>query len=702
MRRKIRDGWGTLKLLYEIDRAAFLVGTSTSVIQSLVYPIILIIVWQGFALLMAGIGSSDDLLRHGVLLLGGLLGLLVLQAVLEVVNETATSILQAESAQQVNARIVDKMSEVPYRLFEDNDFQARYGLLISQASYRPGLLVQAFVASVSALGSALAIGVTLLALAPLLVVFLVVLLPLTIVETRYRARSLELQTHSAPGLFRMLHLTQKSIDANWQRDIRVHNSTILSDEYRVLAHNYVSNLRRLLRRYQVIRVCVGSAVAVSMALATGAVFWHVSQKPAALAEIAILLPALIMGLNQGRSFASSWGSLTECLGYLAQVFDFLNTSFEEPALVAPPVAAALQSQQPRRETAESPLVGDVPAAGLDTSIDVTAEPAPTPQTVAAQGEAPASRMAPAGPAAPTPGPALAPLPMASSASSPAAAVAVHLRDVNYTYPQSEKVALSGISYTFPTGTTAIVGPNGAGKSTLVKLLTGLLAPTSGNIGVQLRGGACLAPDVLHKAVLFQEPSHLYVTIRQNITMRFERMPNEDARIAEALELAGLGKVVKELPSGIDTLVGAGFGGQLDLSGGQWQRLALARLIYQDAPVLILDEPVASLDPEGERGVFELFSQLTHKIIIFTTHRYDSIPRNTRIMVLVDGRITETGTHEELLRRERDYWSLYMSASPGRRQHASGGARQPSTVGAAAAQQNGSLSRHAMGLSSAER
>jgi ATP-binding cassette, subfamily B, bacterial len=631
MQRKIRDGWGTLKLLYEIDRSAFLVGTLTSLIQSLVYPIVLVIVWQGFSLLMTGMGSSDAFVRNGVLLLGGLLGLLALNAILQVVNETATSILQAESAQQVNARIVGKMSEVPYRLFEDNDFQSRYGLLISQASYRPGLLVQAFVATVSALGSALAIAGTLLALAPLLVVFLLALLPVTIVETRYRARSLELQTHSAPGLFRMLHLAQKSIDATWQRDLRVHNSTILGDEYRVLARDYVSNVRRLLRRYQVIRVGVGSAAAASIALATGAVFWHVSHNPGGVAEAAILLPALIMGLNQGRSFAASWGSLTECLGYLAQVFDFLNTPFSETALVAPPPVAL--------------------------------------------GPEPVSRPA----------------------------VAVDLRNVSYTYPQSGKAALSDVSYTFPVGTTAIVGPNGVGKSTLVKLLTGLLAPTSGSIGIHLRGGACLAPDVLHKAVLFQEPSHLYITIRQNITMRFERAPNEDARIAEALEIAGLGRVIKQLPDGIDTLVGAGFGGQLDLSGGQWQRLALARLIYQDAPVMILDEPVASLDPEGERAVFELFSQLTHKIIIFTTHRYDSIPRNTKIVVLVDGRITETGTHEELLQRERDYWSLYMSASPAHGDVRGPATVQPLTGATARAQHTGSLSsRHATGMSSAAR
>jgi ATP-binding cassette subfamily B protein len=243
-------------------------------------------------------------------------------------------------------------------------------------------------------------------------------------------------------------------------------------------------------------------------------------------------------------------------------------------------------------------------------------------------------------------------------------LAVHLKAVSYRYPQRDKVALSEVSYTFPTGTTAIVGPNGAGKSTLVKLLTGLLAPTSGSIRFQLPGDTFLPPEQAHKAVLFQEPSHLYLTIRQNVTMRFERTPGEDARIHEALEIAGLSAVVEGLPDGIDTLVGAGFGGRLDLSGGQWQRLALARVIYQDAPVMILDEPVASLDPEGERAIFELFAHLTRsKVIVFTTHRYDSIPRGTRIVVLVDGRIAETGTHEDLLERQRHYWSLYVTGAP---------------------------------------
>jgi ATP-binding cassette, subfamily B, bacterial len=240
------------------------------------------------------------------------------------------------------------------------------------------------------------------------------------------------------------------------------------------------------------------------------------------------------------------------------------------------------------------------------------------------------------------------------------AMALLLEGVSYRYPHSQKVALDDVSYTFRTGTTAIVGPNGAGKSTLVKLVTGLLAPTAGAIEARLAGGAEVPAEHMPKGVLFQEPSHLHLTVRQNVTMRYKRAPDEDARIHRALDLAGLGGVVAGLLDGLDTIVGAGFGGFVDLSGGQWQRLALARLIYQDAPIMILDEPVASLDPEGERAVFELFANLQHRIIIFTTHRYDSIPPETPIVVLVDGSISETGTHKQLLRRQRDYWSLYMS------------------------------------------
>src|SRR4051812_19975721 len=164
-----------------MDRPAFLIGTTTSVIQSLVFPLILLVVWKGFSIVLSG---DEVTTERAVMVLGGLFALLALEALLRIVNETATTMLKAESAQQVNARIMRKMSEVPYRLFEDNDFQARYGLLISQASYRPGQLVQSFIGSLSALTECLAIAAGLVAFAPILDLFFLLPFPPAIAEAR--------------------------------------------------------------------------------------------------------------------------------------------------------------------------------------------------------------------------------------------------------------------------------------------------------------------------------------------------------------------------------------------------------------------------------------------------------------------------------------------------------------------------------------
>jgi ABC-type multidrug transport system fused ATPase/permease subunit len=340
--RELRDLRNTLTLLYQVDRSAFLVGTVASVLESVVYPLVLLVVWQGLGLVVAGT-STQGLLSGGMVLLGVLFGLLGLETVLRIVSQTATTLLQAESAQQINARIMRKMAEVPYHLFEDNDFQARYGLLISQASHQPGQLVLAFIGTVSALIASLAIAATLFAFAPILDVFLLMLFPLTVAEARYHGRIVDLQTTASPALFRMMYLAQRSIDATWQRDIRVHQSTILDDEYRFLASHYLKDLRTLLRRYQLIRTGVGVGTAAIMTLALGVIFWVVVRSPTGLADAALLLPALLIGLAQGRSFATSWGAMTECLGYLSQLFDFLDHAFDpsaDPHRLASGVVAA--------------------------------------------------------------------------------------------------------------------------------------------------------------------------------------------------------------------------------------------------------------------------------------------------------------------------------------------------------------------------
>src|SRR5947209_701151 len=252
IRGKVKAIGATARLLYQIDAPAFLISASAGIMESLFYPLLLLLVWKGFSLLVAGGGHVQDVFQQGGLLLAAFFGLLTLQHVLRIANETATSILQAESAQQVNARIMRKMAEIPYQLFEENDFQARYGLLMSQASYRPGQLVQTLISSLSALVATIGIAVTLFALAPLFIVLLLVLIPLALVETRFHRRTLELQVDSAPELFRMMYLSQKSIDATWQRDLRVHHSSILNEEYQVLGQTYLRRLKRVQRRFQLI------------------------------------------------------------------------------------------------------------------------------------------------------------------------------------------------------------------------------------------------------------------------------------------------------------------------------------------------------------------------------------------------------------------------------------------------------------------
>jgi ABC-type multidrug transport system fused ATPase/permease subunit len=329
MYRKIRAIGATIRLLYQVDGRAFLISVSTGVMGALFYPLFLLIVWKGFSLVMASRGQNHDLFSQGIVLVVALFGLLAIQYLLGIVNETATSILKAVSSQQASERLISKMSEIPYQFFEENDFQARYGLLMSQAAYRPSMLVDTLIRSLSSLVSILSIAMTLLALAPLLVVLVLVLIPLSAVESRFHRRTLELQTSSAPDLFRMQYLSQKSIDATWQRDIRVHNSSILNEEYRMVGHRYLSNLKRLLRRFQWIRSGIGIGVAGAITLTTASVFWLINRGPSGLVQGAILLPALFLMLTQVKAFSSSWGMLVECLGYIEQVFDFLNQAFEK-------------------------------------------------------------------------------------------------------------------------------------------------------------------------------------------------------------------------------------------------------------------------------------------------------------------------------------------------------------------------------------
>lgn len=236
-----------------------------------------------------------------------------------------------------------------------------------------------------------------------------------------------------------------------------------------------------------------------------------------------------------------------------------------------------------------------------------------------------------------------------------------LRDVSFRYPGAETDTIHHLNLTVHPGEKlAIVGLNGAGKTTLVKLLCGLFDPTEGAVllgGKDIRDFNRRDYYSLFSAV-FQEFSILDVTVAENIAQTNEHIDTE--RLWDCIEKAGLTDAIKELPQGLDTHVGREV--YLDgvlFSGGQTQRLILARALYKDGPILMLDEPTAALDPIAENDIYMKYNDMTvGKTAIFISHRLASTRFCDRIIFVADGHITEEGTHESLLALGGAYAKLF--------------------------------------------
>jgi len=244
------------------------------------------------------------------------------------------------------------------------------------------------------------------------------------------------------------------------------------------------------------------------------------------------------------------------------------------------------------------------------------------------------------------------------------------RDVGFRYPGSDRWAVRHLSFTFEPGERiALVGENGAGKTTLVKLLARLYDPDEGSVlldGVDLRDYD-LESLRRNIGVIFQDFVRYDFILKENIGVSQVEAMSDDARVREAARRSLADSVAGRLRGGFDQMLGRRFDGGVDLSGGEWQKVALARAYMRDAQVLILDEPTAALDARAEYEVFLRFAELTKgRMAVLISHRFSTVRMADRILVLRGGELVDQGTHEELVARGGLYAELFGLQAAGYR------------------------------------
>ncbi|WP_198299628.1 ABC transporter ATP-binding protein [Tumebacillus avium] len=235
-------------------------------------------------------------------------------------------------------------------------------------------------------------------------------------------------------------------------------------------------------------------------------------------------------------------------------------------------------------------------------------------------------------------------------------------NLSFCYPGSERYTLRNVSFSISPGERiAIVGENGSGKTTLVKCLMGLYRLSEGQIrfdGLPLEeiGESEFFRNL---TVIFQDFMHYDFTVRENISIGQLEAAADLERVKRAAQKSGADRFVQRMADGYDTYLGRSFRDGEDLSGGQWQKVALARALFSDGQVIILDEPTAALDPRAEMEVFQKFDQLTqNSTAVFISHRMAAARMADRILVMKDGALLESGSHEELMALGGEYQRMY--------------------------------------------
>ncbi len=239
--------------------------------------------------------------------------------------------------------------------------------------------------------------------------------------------------------------------------------------------------------------------------------------------------------------------------------------------------------------------------------------------------------------------------------------------MSFSYPKSRKKVLDNLSFRISSGeSVALVGKNGAGKTTIVKLLCRFYDVSSGEIlinGTNIKD-VDLSDWYKYLGTLFQEFIKYDFTVKENITLG-KKENFDESKMIKAARQSGAYDFIKELPNRFEQVLGKQFEGGVELSIGQWQKIAIARAFYESAPVLILDEPTSAIDAEAEYGIFEnLSKEYKDKSLLLISHRFSTVRNAGRIIILDNGKIVEEGTHDDLMSKNGEYSKLFKLQAKG--------------------------------------
>ncbi len=590
-------------------RALGLVWRSSRSLTLMLAALTLVVAAAPPAIAYSGKVIVDEVMRGSldgtVRWVGVELALVVLQASLTRGLGLVRGVLGSRLGTDINVAILERATKLDLRHFEDAEFYDRLSRARREASSRPMSLVTEGFALVQNLLTLAGYAVLLLQFSPWVVLALMVAtIPATIAEMRFSKATFRLRNWRSPDSRRLIYLEYVLANDEHAKEVKLFGlGPLFLGRYKDLAERFHTEDAALATRRALVTTLLSLLATVAFYGAYGAMAILAATKRLTLGNMTMYVLAFRSGQQAFQSILSGIGSIYEHNLYMSNLFAYLDG-------------------------------GDVPESSLEGGKN--------------------------------------PMPVGEADVSEPRERGIRLEKVSFRYPgqaKDDKWVLRNVDLFIPRGqSVALVGQNGAGKTTLVKLVTRLYEPTEGRVlldGKDLR--LWDTSELLARfGVVFQDFNQYQLRLRENVGVGSVSHLDETPRIERAVERGGAEGLVSTMASGLETPLGRWFQDGVELSGGQWQKIALARgFMREQADILVLDEPTAALDAEAEHAVFDRFKHLSKgRTTLIISHRFPTVRMADRILVLEKGSIAEDGTHDELLAADRTYAHLYKMQAEG--------------------------------------